>query len=350
MPLTYLDSSGDTASDAFPCVDIRWVVADTSEVSLELDSGQPVVDPADAWIAYGVVTDDDRDGVPDWRYGIDNIPADAAEKGPPNRGWRTNLHTGQTEAGPEHGDPVWWNGGGFKAGYPRRSNASFRFGDIVETTTGPAGWGFELNMPFYAWASVIVNGRVVATDYAPDSGWLVATPGATPGGTFLLGDPYPNLSMAVPEGWTVSSGSHWTRIGGGVLRRITCGDLPRDYPPDTSYDADCASIRFGVIDNWEEVCAQASEPPIGSTFDDLVTYVEGSPSIVAENVMVDGYRGMHLRGDGCGSGADVWILDVDGVRLMIDGDPNGDLLHGDVPEKAVQAQIRQMVESIHLER
>ena len=25
---------------------------------------------------------------------------------------------------------------------------------------------------FYAWASVIENGRVVATDYAPDSGWL----------------------------------------------------------------------------------------------------------------------------------------------------------------------------------
>jgi hypothetical protein len=105
-----------------------------------------------------------------------------------------------------------------------------------------------------------------------------------------------------------------------------------------------------VIDNWEEVCAQAIEPPLGSTFDDFVTYIEGSPTIVAENVMVDGYRGMHLRGDGCGSGADVWILDVDGVRLMIDGDPNGDLLHGDVPEKAVKAQIRQMVESIHFER
>ena len=38
-------------------------------------------------------------------------------------------------------------------------------------------WGFELDMPFYTWASVIVNGRVVATDYAPDAGWLVATPG-----------------------------------------------------------------------------------------------------------------------------------------------------------------------------
>ena len=27
--------------------------------------------------------------------------------------------------------------------------------------------------PFYVWASVIEDGRVVATDYAPDVGWLV---------------------------------------------------------------------------------------------------------------------------------------------------------------------------------
>ena len=29
--------------------------------------------------------------------------------------------------------------------------------------------------PFYTWASVIVDGRVVATDYAPDVGWLDPT-------------------------------------------------------------------------------------------------------------------------------------------------------------------------------
>ena len=149
------------------------------------------------------------DGVPDWRYGIDNMPADAAEKGPPRRGWRTNLHTGQTEAGPEHGDPPWCvdtaaaSGPGFR---PRVSgfgpDAGFRFGGAIETTQGSQGWGFELDMPFYTWASVIVNGRVVATDYAPDSGWLVATRGARPGGTFLLGDPFPHLSMTVPDGWT----------------------------------------------------------------------------------------------------------------------------------------------------
>jgi hypothetical protein len=36
---------------------------------------------------------------------------------------------------------------------------------------------------FYAWASVIEGGRVVATDYAPDVGWLetnTAAPRGTP--------------------------------------------------------------------------------------------------------------------------------------------------------------------------
>ena len=41
-------------------------------------------------------------------------------------------------------------------------------------------------MPIYAWASVIVDGRVVATDYAPDAGWLLPSPGAKPGGTYVL--------------------------------------------------------------------------------------------------------------------------------------------------------------------
>ena len=209
MPPTYLDPMGDNGSDAYPCVDIRWVMADTSEVHLKLVSKPPPwscsetrecfgVDPTEQWIAYGVVTDEDGDGVPDWRYGIDNMPADAVEKGPPRRGWRTNLHTGQTEAGPG----AWvirccLNGGGFQSGLPTDSadwepDATFRFGGALETTQGSQGWGFELDMPFYTWASVIVNGRVVATDYAPDSGWLVATPGVAltpnkfPGGTYLL--------------------------------------------------------------------------------------------------------------------------------------------------------------------
>lgn len=33
---------------------------------------------------------------------------------------------------------------------------------------------------FYAWASVIQDGRVVAADYAPDVGWLLPPPNVKP--------------------------------------------------------------------------------------------------------------------------------------------------------------------------
>jgi len=352
-------------------------MADTGEVHLKLVSSQPVVAPADAWIAYGVVIDDDRDGVPDWRYGIDNTPVDRAYTGPHNRVWRTDLHTGQTDAGPEliAPDPPpllgrrAWAMRGPRTEYPMvGSDAGFLFGGGSESTTGSAAWGFELDMPFYAWASVIVSGRIVATDYAPDTGWLVATRGVRPGGTFLLGDPFPHLSMAAPEGWTRSSTNPGSsRIGAAdVLKRVTCGDLAGPVDPDVGLDSfHCATVRLDVIDDPEEYCDDTIAPPLGSSFDDLVTYFAALPGITENaDVTVDGYRGKHLEyspsDDDAASclfsdwpdiytGGDVWILDVDGVRLMIGSEIGGDL-DLDLPEAAVKAEIRQMVESIRFER
>lgn len=339
IPLTHLDPSGDTGSDAFPCIDIHGVMADTEKVRLKLVSNQPpAVDPAEIWIAYGVVIDDDRDGVPDWRYGTDNMPVGAGDS--PNRGWRTNLHTGQTDAGPEQGELVRAAygegtalGRGPDAGYPNGSDATFLFGGAFDTTQGSVTWGFELDMPFYTWASVIVNGRVVATDYAPDAGWLIATPGAKPGGTYLLGDPFPELSMTVPDGWTPDAG--------GLSR--TCGDIP-----------ECAHVRFEVTDNPEDLCSDTIKPPLGPSFDDLVTYLAGLPLIeISESadVTVDGFRGTHLQYTSVEADVDcafagisivaydnVWILDVDGVHLMI--------VSG---SEDLKAEIRQIVESIQIE-
>ena len=372
MPATYRDPTGDNGSDAFPCVDIRWVMADTSEVHLKLVSKPPPwscsetrgclgVDPTEQWIAYGVVTDENGDGVPDWRYGIDNLPAEAAESGPPIRGWRTNLHTGQTEAGPEHGDPVWLNGGGFKSGLPLESagyepDGIFRFGGAIDTTQGLQSWGFELGMPFYTWASVIVNGRVVATDYAPDSGWLVATPGVAlvpneppkfPGGTYLLeelpidlgwedGGSLPlRVSMTVPHNWTV--GGPWG-------------------------DGDTTSLGIGVVGHPLDGCPDTIEPKAGPTFDDLVSYFEAWPRIDISEIRygtLDGYRAVYLEyrpADGhfdCMSGSviplepgnnEAWILDVDGVRLLIAASWEK------APSETAEAELRQIVESIQIER
>jgi len=323
-------------------------MADTSSVDLKLLSNQPpVVDPAERWIAYGVVIDDDRDGVPDWRYGIDNLPADAAD-GPPTRGWRTNLHTGQTDGSPELSDPH-PNSAGFKGGYPSGTDASFRFGGVGETTqVGAYQWGIELDMPFYAWSSVIVNGRVVATDYAPDAGWLVATRDAKPGGTYLLGDPFPHLSMTVGDGWQAGG----SISGFGFKREAT---LTR-----ASWNS---ALAFVIVDNQAaERCTEQGtiDPLLGLGVDDVVTLLKGLPSIdISENrgVTLDGYRGTYLEftGTGCRLGKNsmsleypdgyhqVWILDVDGVRLVIDA-------LSLAPSETVKSGLRQMVESIHFDR
>lgn len=93
-----------------------------------------------------------------------------------------------------------------------------------------------------------------------------------------------------------------------------------------------------------------------ASFDDLATYVAGQSTIVkSEDVMVDGHRGKRLvyRYDevGCAfagyEAADVWLLDVDGVRLI--RSYIGGALDLDVPRSAVRAEIRQMVASIHFE-
>ena len=166
--------------------------------------------------------------------------------------------------------------------------------------------------------------------------------------------------MTVPEGWTTSSTSMSTRFGRpGDLRRVSCGDLPRDFPGDQAYDADCARFGFEVINDPQDPCVE----PIGSThstFDDLVTDVArhlGRKTTTAD-VTIGGYRAKHLANSSVADAAfychaspyeEVWIVDVDGMVLMIGSHPDGDLPLN-VPRKALKAEIRQMVESIRFER
>jgi len=369
MPATYLDRLNDNQSDAYPCVDIRWVKADTSEVDLKLGSKPPPwscsdtskcswVEPTEQWIAYGIVTDEDGDGVPDWRFGIDNMPADAVEEGLPRRGWRTNLHTGQTEAGPYQGDPPWGRlGGGFQGGTSTDSadwdpDAEFRFNGAVETTQGSQGWGFELDMPFYTWASVIVNGRVVATDYAPDHGWLVAKPGVAitpnkfPGGTWLLEE------LPVGHGWD-DQGSLPLRVSMTVPYKWTVGG------PWGESDPGSPGLDIGVVGDPWDGCPDTTEPKLGPSYDDLLTYLANDvPQIdilESTDVTVDGYRGRYIRSApvdkwfDCFGGSpiptgEVWIVDVDGARVVIAAGSDEAL------SEAAESEIRQIVESIHFER
>ena len=108
---------------------------------------------------------------------------------------------------------------------------------------------------------------------------------------------------------------------------------------------------------------------VGPSVDDLVTFLEGLQTKtisdktdvalkISENtdVTVDGYHGRYLeysatvRDDECnpgdpwpaigGSDQSAWILDVDGVRLVIHG--------GQTDSETAKAEIHQIVDSIHI--
>jgi hypothetical protein len=307
-----------------------------------------------------VVVDDDRDGVPDRRYGIDNLPRTMGDDSSHHREWFTDLDTGRTEWAVDK-DYALYRATGFNSGYPGygdgegfhsgRDGARFRFGHVFDTTQGTKPRGVKVDMPFYTWASVIVNGRVVATDYAPDAGWLLPSPGAKPGGTYVLDDPFPlRLSMSIGDGWAAYGRD---RSAGGVTR-----------------DEEKTGVLFVIVDNPSlDPCGdpvRTNDPRLGPSVDDLVTFLERLRSIAITeqaDVTLDGYRGTYLEftktGENeCSAGGwsgwptntsldgveynRVWILDVDGVRLVIDSFATS-------PSESVKAELRQIVESIRIE-
>ena len=162
-PGRHIDPSGDTGSDDFPWVDIQEVEVSRGTVGYALPKVPPDVAPTEQWIAYGVVFDDDRDGVPDRRVGKDNTPETVADWFH-YRTWITELHTGRTTLQDRDPDYV---------GETRFSAAFHGHFSFESDTTGGGTIGMSLeHRPFYVWASVIQDGRVVATDYAPDVGWF----------------------------------------------------------------------------------------------------------------------------------------------------------------------------------
>lgn len=181
----YTDPSGDIESFDVPWVDIQSVTAGNGKGSVWVDvvaiPPSPRGESNEPRIAYGLVFDTDLDGVADVRHGMDRIPAELTPWGSTPgdrveaaddadwdvRAWRTDLRTGTTESGNSDSsvcDCFYPDGGDTAYIYP----------------------GQAIPGRFYAWASVIQDGRVVATDYAPDSGWLDST-GAIPRGTPAAG-------------------------------------------------------------------------------------------------------------------------------------------------------------------
>ena len=188
----YSDPKDDTGSDVTSWADIKAVTFCGRACVEAWVPKPPNVDPTEEWIAFGLVADDDGDGVADRRFGMDNMPVDATGHWM-HRAWITDLHTGQTVSSDRDDDEcqnlpvprqsICWDAISLVTSFPGRgdeqdglSAAMLRVG--VETIGGGLFGG--LPERFYAWASVIRDGRVVATDYAPDVGRLEPSPDAKP--------------------------------------------------------------------------------------------------------------------------------------------------------------------------
>ena len=148
--------------------------------------------------------------------------------------------------------------------------------------------------------------------------------------------------MTLPDGWT-GNGSAVTDDEGSVVDFMIIGQPPR-----------CVDASGSTI-----------EAHIGPSVDDLVTFAAGQQMTkISENtdVTLDGYRGRYLEytntfpqyddGRNCDDGpgwplinesSQAWILDVDGVRLVIDASSSRGA------SEAVRAELRQIVESIQFE-
>lgn len=169
----YTDPAGDTTPDDKSEVDISSVHAFLGcqaglpklrciEIALSGQLADPLPQPQDAWYGYGIVLDVDSDGVPDYRYGVDNTvtgvgPLDGScNCSLTGRVWRADLRTGDVEvvAASQVSDDTLMG--------------EFPSGDLAIAFFHLKNLGGR----FYAWSSLIADGRVVATDYAPNVGWL----------------------------------------------------------------------------------------------------------------------------------------------------------------------------------
>ena len=173
----------------------------------------------------------------------------------------------------------------------------------------------------------------------------------------MLDDPFPlRLTMSVAEGWTVDGdGTRGDPNAGGVTR-----------------DEGRTGVLFVILGKPAENddCeVYPIDPAPGPSVDDLVKYLAGHPLIdisVNSDVTLDGYPGKYLEytksaeGIQCSGTAQggwpvanrqedadeysrVWILDVDGVRLVIE------MFSSPRASEGVTAELRQIVESLQIE-
>jgi hypothetical protein len=180
-------------------------------------------------------------------------------------------------------------------------------------------------------------------------------------GSYLIGDPFPvQVSMTL-------GGDQW-----GIWAPVS-PDVAAVYQ-QTATSPDGRGIVVVVVESLPtDPCDHSSamlDPPLGPTVDDLASALASQPSTEASeptDVMLDGYSGKYLQYSMTGITEDcpgglirwqssqgprmatagehdqVWILDVDGVRLVIDA-----FSFAGTPEAAL-TELRAVVESMQIE-
>ena len=162
------DKVGDAAR---PDVDIEQVIVDSSsqpQWRLELAAVPPKaagLDPTRTVISYGLAFDTTDDGAADYEVGISNEASPAGDF----RVWVTDLATGETDEqiGPPYGYPVEFAHPDEEGGSPEEEATM-----LFTFLGGSRPEGISGLTRVYGWASVEVDGEIVAWDYAPDVGWL----------------------------------------------------------------------------------------------------------------------------------------------------------------------------------
>lgn len=167
--------------------------------------------------------------------------------------------------------------------------------------------------------------------------------------------PVGQVIVTVPDGWT--QWGPWR--GGGILK----GSDPEAAIARLTFG------RLGALDPKPSQCATPLRQP-GSSVDDLVTSLQADPGVHVADVTIGGYAGKvveftipdptpdcwPLRGWSTPSGGEQWdydwspgshhqllILDVDGVRFVIDAS-----YRLDAPPE-VAAELQAIVDSIELQ-
>jgi hypothetical protein len=218
--------------------------------------------------AYGLALETTGDGVADYLIGIDN---EAPERGD-FRVWLTDLAASETDEkiGPPYGWPI-------EFVHPDELQPDQRSpdeGPVMMFTFldgGPADLNLE-EVRFYVWTSVTRGDEILASDFAPDEGWLTAdsrtlwdatprpqTTESEPGsGSIPSGDgpiepgtyripksdwSVTDFTVAFPAGWTVQYGHVYANGGNG-------DDEVGFYPVvvDEIFAEGCAGSDSGVIE------------------------------------------------------------------------------------------------------